>query len=180
MKGVEKTLGMHLNVLEGKKNHRLAHIQDQKLLLSLSSKQGRHSMRAHIQYDIYLSNSEYRGTINCQMKYLLSMRMYVISCRLNRLIDPSTAATATAAAMLAALCVEEEIAVEEFEEVRKFVASSPSSLITTSLSIDNSSNPLPPLPPSLPPSLPSFPSLLLFYFIILSHILTFPSFLSFR
>ena len=60
------------------------------------------------------------------MKYILSMRMYVISCRLNRLIDPSTAATAASAtatsaataAMLAALCAEEEFAVEEFEEVR--------------------------------------------------------------
>ena len=48
MKGVEKTLGMHLNVLEGKKNHRLAVIQDQKLLLSLSSKRGKPSVRAHI------------------------------------------------------------------------------------------------------------------------------------
>ena len=48
MKGVEKTLGMHLNVLEGKKNHRLAVIQDQKLLLSLSTKQGKHSVRTHI------------------------------------------------------------------------------------------------------------------------------------
>ena len=41
MKGVERTLGMHLNVLEVKKNHRLAVIQEQKLHLSLTSNRGK-------------------------------------------------------------------------------------------------------------------------------------------
>ena len=35
MKGIEKTLGMHLKVLEEKKKHRLAVIQEQKVLLPL-------------------------------------------------------------------------------------------------------------------------------------------------
>jgi hypothetical protein len=49
MKGIEKTLGMHLKVLEEKKKHRLAVIQEQKLLLPLPlplpGMRGTHSMR---------------------------------------------------------------------------------------------------------------------------------------
>ena len=52
MKGIEKTLGMHLKVLEEKKSHRLAVIQEQKLLLplplTLTGMRGTHSMRTSI------------------------------------------------------------------------------------------------------------------------------------
>jgi hypothetical protein len=50
MKGIEKTLGMHLKVLEEKKKHRLAVIQEQKLLLPLPlpSMRGTRSMRTFL------------------------------------------------------------------------------------------------------------------------------------
>ena len=50
MKGIKKTLGMHLKVLEEKKKHRLAVIQEQKLLLPLplTGMRGTHSMRTFI------------------------------------------------------------------------------------------------------------------------------------